>query len=75
MINISESLQLGLERFEHFHRSVQRFRKTQNPHLPLDVVLEQVLVHRVQVIAAHVVVVVGHGVAELLPVGTVFHIV
>lgn len=43
--------------------------------MSLDVVLQQVLVHRVQVVAAHVVVVVGHRVAELLSIGAVFHIV
>lgn len=46
-----------------------------NSHLPLDVVLQQVLIDSVKVIAAHVVVIVGHRVAELLSVGSVFHIV
>lgn len=44
-------------------------------HLPLDVVLQQVLINREEVIAAHVVVVVGHCVAKLLAVGSIFHIV
>lgn len=47
----------------------------QNLHLPLDVVLEQVLVHRVKVVAAHVVVVVGDCVGELLAIRSIFHIV
>lgn len=46
-----------------------------NSHLPLDVVLQQVLVNGEKVIAAHVVVVVGHRVAELLAVRSVFHII
>lgn len=46
-----------------------------NLHLPLDVVLQEALVHRVKVAAAHVVVVVGHRVAELLPVGSILHVV
>lgn len=44
-------------------------------HLPLDVILQQVLIHGVEVVAAHVVVVVGHRVGKLLAVGSVFHIV
>lgn len=44
-------------------------------HLPLDVVLQQVLIDGEKVVAAHVVVVVGHRVAELLSVRSVFHIV
>ncbi len=44
-------------------------------HLPLDVILQQVLIHRVKVVAAHVVVVVGHRVAKLLAVWSVFHII
>lgn len=44
-------------------------------HLPLDVILQQVLIHGVKVVAAHVVVVVGHRVGKLLAVGSVFHIV
>lgn len=47
----------------------------QNLHLPLDVVLQQVLVNRVKVIAAHVVVVVGHCVGELLAIRPVFHVI
>lgn len=50
-------------------------REDLNLHLPLDVVLQQVLINRVKVVAAHVVVVVGHCVAKLLAVGSVFHIV
>lgn len=46
-----------------------------NSHLPFDVVLQQVLIDRVKVVAAHVVVVVGHRVAELLAVGSIFHVV
>lgn len=46
-----------------------------NLHLPLDVVFQQVLIHRVQVIAAHVVVVVGDGAVILLAVRSVFCIV
>lgn len=46
-----------------------------NLHLPLDVVLQQVLVHRVKFGAAHVVIVVGDSVAVLLSVGSVFHVV
>lgn len=46
-----------------------------NLHLPLDVVLQQVLVHRVQIVAAHVVVVVGDRVAVFLAVRSVFSIV
>lgn len=46
-----------------------------NLHLSLDVVLQQVLIDGVKVVAAHVVVVVGNCVAELLGVGSVFHIV
>lgn len=48
---------------------------SQSSHLPLDVVLEQVLVHRIQFAAAHVVVVVGGRVAEFLPVEAVFRVV
>lgn len=44
-------------------------------HLPLDVILQQVLIHGVKVVAAHVVVVVGHRVGKLLAVGAVFHVV
>lgn len=44
-------------------------------HLPLDVILKQVLIHGVKVVAAHVVVVVGHRVGKLLAVRSVFHIV
>lgn len=44
-------------------------------HLSLDVVLQQVLVHRVQLSAAHVVVVVRDGVAKLLAVGAVLPVV
>lgn len=44
-------------------------------HLPLDVVLQHVLVHRVKVTAAHVVIVVGRCVAELLTVGPIFQII
>lgn len=51
------------------------FPRCGNSHLPLDVVLQQVLIDGVQVAAAHVVVVVGHRVAELLTIGPVFHIV
>ncbi len=50
-------------------------REELNLHLPLDVVFQQVLVDGVKVVAAHVVVVVGHRVAELLAIGSVFHIV
>lgn len=50
-------------------------RKNLNLHLPLDVVLQQVLIDGVQVVAAHVVVVVSHCVAELLAIGPIFHIV
>lgn len=46
-----------------------------NLHLPLDVVLQQVLVHGVKVVTAHVVVVVGHCVGELLAVRPVFHVI
>lgn len=46
-----------------------------NSHLPFDVVLQQILIDRVKVIAAHVVVIVGHRVAELLSVGSVFYVV
>lgn len=46
-----------------------------NSHLPLDVVLQHVLVHSVKVTAAHVVIVVGRCVAELLTVGPVFQII
>lgn len=44
-------------------------------HLPLDVILQQVLIHGVKVVAAHVVVIVCHRVGKLLAVGPVFHIV
>lgn len=44
-------------------------------HLPLDVVLQQVLIDGEKVVATHVVVVVGHRVAKLLSVRAVFHIV
>ena len=44
-------------------------------HLPLDVVLEQVVVHGVELRAAHVVVVVGDGAVELLAVGAVLPLV
>lgn len=39
-----------------------------NLHLPLDVVLQQVLIHRVQIVAAHVVVVVGDRAVILLAI-------
>lgn len=46
-----------------------------NLHLSLYVVLQQVLIDRAKVVAAHVVVVVGHCVAKLLAVGSVLYIV
>lgn len=46
-----------------------------NLHLSLYVVLQQVLIDRAKVAAAHVVVVVGHCVAKLLAVGSVLYIV
>lgn len=46
-----------------------------NLHLSLYVVLQQVLIDRAKVVAAHVIVVVGHCVAKLLAVGSVLYIV
>lgn len=51
------------------------FPETQDSHLPLDVVLEQVVVDGVHVVAAHVVVVVGHRAVELLSVGAVLRVI
>lgn len=46
-----------------------------NSHLSLDVVLQNIVIDRVMIVAAHVVVVVGHRVAELLAVGGIFPII
>lgn len=43
-------------------------------HLSLDVVLQQVVVHRIQVITAHVVIVVSHCAVEFLTTGSILSI-
>lgn len=46
-----------------------------NSHLSLDVVFQNIVIDGVKIVAAHVVVVVGHRVAELLAVGGIFSII
>lgn len=49
--------------------------KDLNSHLSLDVVFQNIVIDWVKIVAAHVVVVVGHRVAELLAVGGIFSII
>lgn len=46
--------------------------KDLNSHLSFDVVFQNIVINWVKIVAAHVVVVVGHRVAELLTVGGIF---
>lgn len=58
----------SFQKIENWKAGMFAKERDLNSHLSLDVVFQNIVINRVKIVAAHVVVVVGHRVAELLAV-------